>query len=289
MKIGYIITAHTLPEHLVRLVRRLESDAARFFIHIDGRAADGVMATVERELGGRPDVRLVPQHRVRWASFSQLRAVLEGVEALLSSSERLDYGVLLTGQDYPLRAPDTIESTLSAAAGRSFIVYRPATGRFLERVTRWHWHGEVLGRRVRLPNRYIRLTVRRRPPAGLVPYRGFAHWCLSRECLEYVATRNPELTRFFRWSSSPDEMYFQTLLMDSPLAETLVNDDLRYVDWSEGGASPKVLSTHDLERMLRSSALFARKFDPRVDAGVIDALDAHIDAAGSARPSGAQV
>src|SRR5829696_451720 len=173
MKIGYIITAHTLPEHLVRLVRRLESDAARFFIHIDQRAADGVMATVERELGGRPDVRLVRRHRVRWASFSQLQAILEGVDALLASSERLDYGVLLTGQDYPLRPPATIESTLSEADGRSFIVYRPATGRFLKRVTRWHWHGEVRGRRLRLPNRFIPLTVRRSAPGGLVPYTGF--------------------------------------------------------------------------------------------------------------------
>ena len=278
MKIGYIITAHTLPDHLIRLVRRLESDNARFFIHVDRRAADGVMTAVERELGDRPDVQLLRRHPVHWASFSQLRAVLEGVDALLASSDRPAYGVLLTGQDYPLRAPAAIESTLAAADGRSFIVYRPSTGRFLERVTHRHWHGEVLGRRVRLPNRFVPLKVRRGLPAGLVPYTGFGHWCLSLECLEYVATRNPELTRFFRWSSSPDETYFQTLLMNSPFADTLVNDDLRYVDWSEGGASPKVLTSFDFERMVRSSALFARKFDPRVDPGVIDALDAHIDA-----------
>jgi hypothetical protein len=41
MKIGYIITAHTLPEHLVRPDRRLASGNARFFIHVDRRAADG--------------------------------------------------------------------------------------------------------------------------------------------------------------------------------------------------------------------------------------------------------
>jgi Core-2/I-Branching enzyme len=277
MKIGYIITAHTLPDHLVRLVRRLESDDARFFIHVDRRAPDGVMSAVDRDLAGRADVQLVRRHRVQWASFSQLQAVLEGVYALLAWPERIDYGVLLTGQDYPLRAPAAIESTLADAAGRSFMVYRPSAGRFLERVTRWHWHGEILGRRARVPNRFVPLKVRRSLPNGLAPYTGFAHWCLSRECLEYVAMCNPELTRFFRWSSSPDETYFQTILMSSPLADTLVNDDLRYVDWSDGGASPRVLTSWDLERMLRSSALFARKFDPRVDPNVIDALDAHID------------
>jgi hypothetical protein len=278
MKIGYIITAHTLPEHLVRLVRRLESDAARFFLHVDRRAADGVMAVVERELGGRPDVELLQRHPVHWGAFGPVRAALEGVDALLASPERLDYGVLLTGQDYPLRPAAEIESTLEAAAGKSFITYRAPTGRFLKRLTRWHWHGEVLGRRVRLPNRFIRLTRRRKLPAGLVPYTGSAHWCLSRDCLEFVAGSDPDLVRFFRWSAVPDESFFQTILMNSPLADTLVNDDLRYVDWSEGEASPRVLTSFDLERMVRSSALFARKFDPRVDGGVIDALDTHIDA-----------
>src|SRR5215210_219412 len=278
MKIGYIITAHTLPDHLVRLVRRLESDAARFFVHVDRRAPDGVMAAVERDLGGRPDVELLQRHPVHWGAFGPVRPALEGVDALLASPERLDYGVLLTGQDYPLRPAAEIESTLEAAAGRSFITYRAPTGRFLKRLTRWHWHGEVLGRRVRLPNRFIRLTRRRKLPAGLVPYTGSAHWCLSRDCLEYVAGSDPDLVRFFRWSAVPDESFFQTILMNSPLADTLVNDDLRYVDWSEGEASPRVLTSFDLERMVRSSALFARKFDPRVDGGVIDALDAHIDA-----------
>src|SRR4029079_19603232 len=124
MKIGYIITAHTLPEHLVRLVRRLASDNARFFIHVDRRAPDAVMAAIERELGGRPDVQLLPRHPVHWASFGPVRAALEGVRALLDSPESLEYGVLLTGQDYPLRSPAQIESTLAGAGGRSFITYR---------------------------------------------------------------------------------------------------------------------------------------------------------------------
>ena len=96
-------------------------------------------------------MRLVPRHRVHWGSFSPVRAALEGVDALLASPERLDYGVLLTGQDYPLRPVATIESTLESADGRSFITYRAPSGRFLRRLTRWHWHGTILGRRVRVP------------------------------------------------------------------------------------------------------------------------------------------
>jgi hypothetical protein len=278
VRLGYIIVAHTLPDHLVRLVRRLESESARFFIHVDARAPGEITAVVERELGGAPHVRLLPRHPVEWAAFSQVEAALDGIRALLEWPERLDYGILLTGQDYPLRPPRLIERRLEETDGRSFLSYRPSTGRFLKRVTRRHWHGTVLGRRVRLPNRLMPFSVKRSLPEGLEPFHGSAHWCLSRECLEYVVARDPETIEFFRWSSSPDEALFQTILLSSPLASTLVNDDLRYVDWSEGGASPRVLTTYDLDRMLASHCLFARKFDPGVDSEVIDALDAHIDA-----------
>jgi hypothetical protein len=281
MRVGYIVTAHTLPDHLVRLIRRLDSDNARFFVHVDRRAPASVMATVERELGGAARVQLLPRHRCHWASFSLVQAALEGVRAIVDSPEELDYGVLLTGQDYPLRPASLIERRLQDADGRSFLTHRPATGRFLRRLTRFHWHGTVLGRRVRLPNRLMPLTVKRSLPPGLEPYTGSAHWCLSRECLRYIRdleSRRPQLIDFFRWSAVPDEQFFQTILMSSSLAQTVVNDDLRYMDWSDGANSPRTLTSADLDRLLASDDLFARKFDPRVDAHVLDALDESIEA-----------
>jgi hypothetical protein len=286
MGIGYIILAHTLPDHLVRLVRRLETRTARFFIHVDALAPRRVTDLVERELGTAQNVRLLPRRPVQWAAFSQVEAALEGVRALLQSPEQLQYGVLLTGQDYPLRPPEVIEQTLEHADGRSFLSYRPSTGRFMRRVTRRHWHRTVLGRKLRLPNRLVPITLRRALPAGLRLYHGSGHWCLSRACLEYAVARESEI-ELFRRASSPDETLFQTILINSPLATTIVNDDLRYVDWSEGGASPRVLTTYDLDRLLASHCLFARKFDPGVDAEVIDALDASIDAHDRLARSGA--
>jgi Core-2/I-Branching enzyme len=280
MRVGYIVTAHTLPDHLVRLVQRLDSDNARFFVHLDARAAAAVTHTVERELGGAPRVQLLPRHRCHWASFSLVQAALKGIRAILDSPDELDYGVLLTGQDYPLRPASLIERRLEDSQGRSFLTYRPATGRFLRRLTRFHWHGTVLGRRVRLPNRFMPMTLGRSLPPGLEPYTGSAHWCLSRECLRYIGeleARRPELIDFFRWSAVPDEQFFQTILLSSPLAGTLVNDDLRYIDWSDGGDSPRTLTSDDLGRLLASDALFARKFDPRVDADVLDVLDESIE------------
>jgi hypothetical protein len=64
--------------------------------------------------------------------------------------------------------------------------------------------------------------------------------------------------------------------MNSPLRETVVNDNLRYLDWSRTPA-PAVLGVGDLDGMLGSDKLFARKFDESVDRDVLDRLDEAID------------
>jgi hypothetical protein len=62
------------------------------------------------------------------------------------------------------------------------------------------------------------------------------------------------------------------------LAENIVNDDLRYVEWRdvEVAGGPAVLGRSDFGKLMRSGDLFARKFDASVDAAVLDMIDAKI-------------
>jgi hypothetical protein len=80
------------------------------------------------------------------------------------------------------------------------------------------------------------------------------------------------VVRFFERAYIPDELFFQTILMSSTVAETVVDSNVRYLDWSRRPA-PAILGVGDLEAMLASGALFARKFDITVDAKILDLLD----------------
>jgi hypothetical protein len=72
----------------------------------------------------------------------------------------------------------------------------------------------------------------------------------------------------------PDEIFFQTILMNSPHAENIINDDLRYLDWKDrNSGSPAVLSKTDLSNLLVSQKLFARKFDVKVEPKILDLID----------------
>jgi hypothetical protein len=83
--------------------------------------------------------------------------------------------------------------------------------------------------------------------------------------------------RFFRHALHPDELFFQTVLLNSPLADTVVDDHLRFIDWRDDPGSPAVLQTPDRDAMIASGKLFARKFDTSVDEGILDLLDEHIE------------
>ena len=76
-----------------------------------------------------------------------------------------------------------------------------------------------------------------------------------------------------------DEMFVQTAIMNSPYADTVVNNNLRYTDWSESDqpGAPKTFTMKDYDAIVSSGKLFARKFDENKDMDIIRKLYSNID------------
>ena len=275
-RIAYIVSAYKLPAQLERLLRQLDAPGATFAVHVDrktSRATWDEMVSRCRDL----DVVWLSRHRSQWGGFGHVRATLKGIDHIVGNDIPFDYAVLLTGQDYPLRPPVEIASHLGATNGRSFMRHLPlpwapwgARGG-LDRIEDWH---VITYRRL-----HLALPLRRKIPGGLDPYGGSAYWCLSRTLIHFVhgyLRQNPDYVRFFEHVFVPDELFFQTIIMNSQLRDTVDNDDLRYLDWTREPA-PAVLTLADLPAILGSGQLFARKFDETVDSTVLDALDRHLE------------
>jgi len=119
---------------------------------------------------------------------------------------------------------------------------------------------------------------RRASPHFFRYFGGSNHVILSRQAVRYVAfdPHARKLRRWLRWSGIPDESLFQSVLLNSPLASQVINDDRRAIYWEPGAPSPRTLTMEDLPRLREARAdgkLFARKFDVSVDADVIAALE----------------
>jgi hypothetical protein len=277
MRIAYIVSAYKSFDQLVRLVRRIHDSDVSVFIHVDARS--GPIDDVVTAVSDLPGVHYLQRHRCAWGGFGHVAATLKGIGAINAARAGHDYAVLLTGQDYPIKANDEIRDVLTAAGGLSYMNYfaLPTSeweGGGLDRIQRWHI--EVLNRRFACPPAGWSFP-KRRFPSGFRPYGGSSYWCLALDCIKYVhdfVAANPRFVNFFRHVDVPDELFFQTLLLNSPLADRIVNDDLRYIEWrNERSGSPDVLTSVDFPAIHASPKLFARKFDSMTDAKILDRID----------------
>jgi Core-2/I-Branching enzyme len=272
VKLAYIISAYQRLGQVARLVQRLHEDTTQFFVHVDRKTDPSEYRALTESLRDLDSVRFLERHPCHWGGFGHVRATLKGIDELLSTGTRFDYAILLTGQDYPIKSNLYLDRFFEAEQPKSFMGVSPLPS------ASWSPRGgldRIEYAHLRLYGHHVRFPFRRAFPSGLRPYGGGAYWALSRECIEYVGDfvhRRQDVVRFFRHVDIPDEIFFHTILMNSPLRKTIVNDNLRYIDWSRG-RRPAILETRDFDALSASPKLFARKFDVHQDANVLDLID----------------
>lgn len=262
MKLGFIISGYKRPDLMARLALALEGRPCA--IHIDAKSP--VFGDVVDALKDRPDVHFLPRHTCHWGSFGHVEASLKGLRWMRETN--CDYAALLTGQCYPLRSISSFELFLTMLNGSSIIDFNAFPhprweGGGWPRVDRFHI--QAFGR-----PRPVKLWPRRLP-LGYYPYGGGSYWCLSRAAAEYIldfVDARPEFVRFFQSVLIPDEIFFQTILANSPLRSALTNDSIHYIAWTLNQPSPHILTSVD--EALASGKWFARKFE---DLAVLDAID----------------
>lgn len=278
----YVISAYKLPEQLVRLVTTLRGAGATFFVHVDRRSPREVHERVARGLTGLDDVHVLEPHDSPYSGFGHVRTTLKGIAAAERLGVPFEYAILLSGQDYPIKPAAERIARLRSAGGASFIDHSPLPrdswrNGGLDRLE--YWHFDVAGRRRRFPNRFAPLPIRRRMPDhirpwGGRPWGGSSYWCLSSCSVKLVQNfvrANPRYVRFFHRVDVPDELFFQTILANSPLREELIDDDLRYIVWEPSGVA--LLGPDRIDELADSNDIFARKFDTQRDPSVLDLID----------------
>lgn len=276
MRQVFLICAHKDLDQLNALVGQLRDPNFLVYVHLDRKSAlDPALL--------HPQARLVRDRvEVRWGGVSQVEATLASMRQILAEVPDFDKLVFLSAQDFPLLANDILKAELARVRGRELIEtapIAPAGWRVMHRYRYFHRPGA--GRITRMGcavlNRCMRaLKLARHLPDGFLPYGGSCWWALSRGCVQEVlrlADAHPRLLRFCRSVQSPDELFFQTLVMHSCFADKVLPDNFRYIQWPEGGARhPKVLDEGDFERIRASRAHFCRKLDSRISAALLPRL-----------------
>lgn len=113
-------------------------------------------------------------------------------------------------------------------------------------------------------------------------YKGYFYSSLPHDAvkytLEYIKT-NRDFMHSLALTFIPEELFFQTILLNLPLKERVANDCLRYSIWKEkNGSYPGYLDDDDIQPILESNCVFARKVNTTHSSNLIDTLfDKHED------------
>jgi hypothetical protein len=133
----------------------------------------------------------------------------------------------------------------------------------------------LLGGNNRLPLPYVPLY-RRKWPEFFRYYGGANHVILNRDACVYL-NANGHARRIRRWlrhAAHANEIVFQTVLLNSPLAGNIVNKHFREIIFpSSDSPHPTTLTETDLPRLIGSEAFFARKFEPVKSEKLLDQLE----------------
>ncbi len=275
-RLAYVISAYRLPDQLVRLVDLLDTETTSFVISVDRHTDDAVYAAMWQPLVGRRNVHFLPRHSSPYRSFGHVKSTLRGIDHLLGARIAFDHLSVLTGQDLPLVPNATIRARLAESDGAGFMEHFSLpdarwSGGGLNRFSSLFFHSHRANRSI--GRHRFRGLIAPGFPFDAVPHGGSGYWTLPRDMVAYVhdfVARNPSWVRFFRVTDMPDETFFHTILMNSPHADRIVNDDLRCIDWTDREELPKIWRSHDFATLAESGDLFARKFDTTVDAAIID-------------------
>ena len=244
MTIAYLIRAHFAPAQLGRLVDRLDSEHAAFFIHISAGTSVGTHAKMQEAVGERANVQWLERVPTYYAGFSLLQPILIGLRAI-AATETTSHTVILSGQDYPIRPTSEIETFLHQRPGESFVKHFA-----LPAMNEWPGSSTVgsTGSSTGTSSASLQDTAASPPdpppaiPCGLQPYGGGSLCALSHDAVRYISSfveEKPEVVRFFRHVKMPDEIFVPTVLLNSPPRGSGGGPELPYVDRSGGGGPPK--------------------------------------------------
>ena len=266
--------AHRLPQQVAILCKLLNNQDIDIYIHVDKK----VDINLFQDKINEPNISFI-QNRTKtyWGGFSQVETILHSFTEILNHV-KYDYICNISGQDLPLKNITNLIQFLQENKGKEFIENIPSNSTHSwwrenkRRVEKYSFINFIIPGKYRLEQLVNKLTPIRIRPHGFI-FSGNSSWfCLTQDAVKYIISSyktDKRLTNFFRYVWGADEIYFSTILYNSPFREKMVGNLVHTVWEKEGVHHPKVFTMNDINNLSLSNKFFARKFDVTVDQEII--------------------
>lgn len=283
MRHAFLFISHNNSRNMAEAIAALDSPDSDFFIHIDKKANLQDNKELAR-LAGRSNITILQERvSVNWGGFSLFLAI-EKIMAFALKNSKADYFHLLSDSCYPIKPKDEIYNFFEANNGCQYLEYMALPSKEwpyggLDRIAYYRLHDIIpvkknkltwaMDKNLMLLQKHLHL----KRDIGTRPYYGgSAWWSLSRQAVAHCINdieNTPNFFRRYQHSFAFEECCIQTILVNSPFKDNIINDDLRYVDWAlKNGNIPANIDETDFDKLIASTDLFGRKFTPQFGNGL---------------------
>jgi len=293
-KHAFLIIAHDNWSVLRVLLRMLDDSRVDIYLHIDKEALPpkDITAYIPKHGG----FELIDRRAVRWADYSMVQVTLDLLAAATQREYR--YYHLLSGTDLLIKTIDEVVAFFAAQEAEFVGIVPKESWYSIRRVKYYHLFTSNRRYRtsftLRAADRVLELLQRISGVNRLAAvadwkiYDGWQWFSITDHCARFVLAKRKDIRQLFRKTLCPDELFLQTILMNSEYAGRLhdISDlrrgSARHIDWQRG--TPYTFQAEDLSELLQSDAMFARKFDTGTDKQIVYEIERRVRAGKPGRP-----
>lgn len=287
MKHVVLLLWHENVDALIRLVNFFDDDFS-FYIHIDKKSKiNNKEITRLQEM--KQVHKIYRKYKINWGGFNILKAEIFLLKEIVKNNV-FDYIHFMSGSDYPIKKIEKMKSFFEENNGWEFIEYmrlpveqwekgsyaRFNYYRFLDYFNyRTDSGAKVIDHIIRFQQK---IGYKRRIPDQFDYLYGGSNWMsITLACAKYIIEQYKKNLRFYRrlkYTFAPDEVYFHTVILNSPLKGKVRNDNLRLILWEYNHSSfPAILDEKYWWQIITTKALFARKFNTPISGKLINLID----------------
>lgn len=283
---AYCIIAHSDPYCLQSLIKLIDDKRNDIIIVYDKKSSPNLFSSIEAE----QSQIITPPHSqlidIQWGNRTQIAAELLAFETALRHGN-YEYIHLISGADLPIKNQDYIHDYFEKLPIGTNMIGFDNSRDYSERVMYYHIatrfyrsHNKIIKTIFDvLRGRFLQLQKRigfKRDWSDMNLYKGTNWVSITPDFARFLVDNRDFILSKFRMTYCPDEVYKQTMIMNSSFKETIFDTSLnagggtRIIDWKRG--NPYVWRFDDFESLCKAPELFARKFDSNIDRSIIDAM-----------------
>lgn len=273
MRYALLIINHVSPKQTHRLIERLNNDYFDFYIQLDKKAD---IRPYEKLKDIRNVFFINKRVNVHPGGYSALKATMTGLSQIIKSEIKYHSISLINGSDYPTKRADEICDFLNINRGKQLIAFDEAWSESIPgKINKYYLVDYNFSGKNFVEKLFNKISGKPEIPKMLKFVGKSAYWTITPNCATYILAyiERLELDSFLKYTLGSDEFIIQSIIMNSPYHEEVINNNYRYSDKLEDGSGLKTLTARDFNRIIFSDSIFAGKFDLDTDSEILDMID----------------